>query len=103
MYSIPFPVSAIRTRMRQEFERNRYVNKLSVVDVLILKNNADYQVSVLSGVEIFGHGRVTNGIMSGSGETMMARLHERLEHGLILAIVGNHELLAPDEPHHVLL
>ena len=89
--------------MRQEFERNRYVNKLSVVDVLILKNNADYQVSVLSGVEIFGHGRVTNGIMSGSGETMMARLHERLEHGLILAIVGNHELLAPDEPHHVLL
>lgn len=43
MYSVPFPVSVIRTRMRQEFERYRYVNKLPVVDVLIQKNNAEYQ------------------------------------------------------------
>ncbi|KAI1108194.1 complex 1 protein [Nemania sp. NC0429] len=43
MYSVPFPVSTIRTRMRQEFERNRYVNKLPVVDVLLLQNNAEYQ------------------------------------------------------------
>lgn len=45
MYSVPFPVSVIRTRMRQEFERHRYVNKLPVVDVLIMQNNAEYQVS----------------------------------------------------------
>ncbi|KAK4135410.1 NADH dehydrogenase, alpha subcomplex, subunit 6 [Trichocladium antarcticum] len=57
MYSIPFPVSAIRTRMRQEFERNRYVTKLSVVDVLILKNNADYQ-------ETMNFWRQTNHLMS---------------------------------------
>lgn len=44
MYSVPFPVSTIRTRMRQEFERHRYVNKLPVVDVLLLQNNAEYQV-----------------------------------------------------------
>jgi len=44
MYSVPLPVSAIRTRIRQEFERHRYVNKLPVVDVLIQKGNADYQV-----------------------------------------------------------
>lgn len=44
MYSVPFPVSTIRTRMRQEFERHRYVNKLPVVDVLIQQNNAEYQV-----------------------------------------------------------
>ncbi len=44
MYSVPLPVSAIRTRMRQEFERHRYVNKLPVVDVLLLQNNAEYQV-----------------------------------------------------------
>jgi hypothetical protein len=44
MYSVPFPVSTIRTRMRQEFERHRYVNKLPVVDVLIMQNNAEYQV-----------------------------------------------------------
>ncbi|KAK5629564.1 hypothetical protein RRF57_005279 [Xylaria bambusicola] len=43
MYSIPFPVSSIRTRMRQEFERHRYVNKLGVVDVLLVQNNAEYQ------------------------------------------------------------
>lgn len=45
MYSVPYPISTIRTRIRQEFERNRFVNKLSVVDVLLLKANADYQVS----------------------------------------------------------
>ncbi|KAI1180441.1 NADH-ubiquinone oxidoreductase 14.8 kDa subunit [Nemania sp. FL0916] len=44
MYSVPFPVSTIRTRIRQEFERHRYVNKLPVVDVLIMQNNAEYQV-----------------------------------------------------------
>ncbi|KAH8895055.1 hypothetical protein GQ53DRAFT_744489, partial [Thozetella sp. PMI_491] len=43
MYSVPHPVSAIRTRIRQEFERHRYVNKLSVVDVLLFQGNADYQ------------------------------------------------------------
>jgi NADH dehydrogenase (ubiquinone) 1 alpha subcomplex subunit 6 len=45
MYSIPHPVSAIRSRIRQEFERHRYVNKLPTVDVLLFQSNADYQVS----------------------------------------------------------
>jgi hypothetical protein len=45
MYSVPKPVSTIRTRIRQEFERNRFVNKLSVIDVLIFRSHADYQVS----------------------------------------------------------
>lgn len=44
MYSVPLPVSVIRTRMRQEFERHRFVNKLPVVDVLLFQSNADYQV-----------------------------------------------------------
>ncbi|KAK3333533.1 hypothetical protein B0T19DRAFT_418349, partial [Cercophora scortea] len=44
MYSVPLPVSAIRTRIRQEFERHRFVNKLAVTDVLLVKGNADYQV-----------------------------------------------------------
>lgn len=44
MYSVPYPVSTIRTRIRQEFERNRFVNKLPVVDILLHKSNADYQV-----------------------------------------------------------
>ena len=44
MYSVPLPISVIRTRIRQEFERNRFVNKLNVVDVLLTKGHADYQV-----------------------------------------------------------
>ncbi|EJT72719.1 NADH-ubiquinone oxidoreductase 14.8 kDa subunit [Gaeumannomyces tritici R3-111a-1] len=43
MYSVTHPVSAIRTRMRQEFERHRFVNKLPVVDVLLFQSNAEYQ------------------------------------------------------------
>ncbi|KAI1879473.1 hypothetical protein JX265_002427 [Neoarthrinium moseri] len=43
MYSVPFPVSVIRTRMRAEFERHRFVNKLPVIDVLLMQNNAEYQ------------------------------------------------------------
>lgn len=44
MYNVPFPVSVIRTRIREEFERNRFVNKLPVVDVLLFKSDAEYQV-----------------------------------------------------------
>ncbi|KAL1869007.1 hypothetical protein Plec18167_008009 [Paecilomyces lecythidis] len=43
MYSLNMPVSAIRTKIRQEFEQHRYVNQLSVVDVLIQKSNAEFQ------------------------------------------------------------
>jgi hypothetical protein len=44
MYNMTHPVSAIRTRMRQEFERHRFINKLPVVDVLLFQSDADYQV-----------------------------------------------------------
>ncbi|KAJ4304079.1 hypothetical protein N0V88_001689 [Collariella sp. IMI 366227] len=57
MYSVPLPVSVIRTRIRQEFERHRFVNKLPVVDVLLMHNNADYQ-------ETMNFWRQTNHIMS---------------------------------------
>lgn len=38
------PVSAIRTKLRQEFERHRYVNQLKTVDVLIFQSSAEFQV-----------------------------------------------------------
>ena len=44
MYGINYPVSAIRTKLRQEFERNRYVNDMAVVDVLISQSHQEYQV-----------------------------------------------------------
>lgn len=44
MYTLNMPVSAIRTKMRQEFERHRYVSKLRTVDFLIYKSHAEFQV-----------------------------------------------------------
>ncbi|KAI5310432.1 hypothetical protein KEM55_007186 [Ascosphaera atra] len=37
------PVSTVRTKIRQEFEKHRYVNQLPAVDVLIFHSNAEYQ------------------------------------------------------------
>lgn len=45
MYSLDMPVSAIRTKIRQEFEKHRYVGQLNVVDVLIYQSHAEFQVS----------------------------------------------------------
>ncbi|TPX24686.1 hypothetical protein DIZ76_010120 [Coccidioides immitis] len=43
MYSLNIPVSAIRTKIRQEFERHRYVNQLPAVDVLLFQSHTEYQ------------------------------------------------------------
>merc|ERR1712113_534896 len=43
MYSLNIPVSAIRTKIRQEFEKHRYVKQLSVIDVLLFQSNAEFQ------------------------------------------------------------
>ncbi|KAL2419658.1 NADH-ubiquinone oxidoreductase 14.8 kDa subunit [Exophiala dermatitidis] len=43
MYSLNMPVSKIRTKMRQEFEKHRYVNHLQAVDVLITHSHAEFQ------------------------------------------------------------
>lgn len=43
MYSLNIPVSAIRTKVRQEFEKHRYVNQMNVVDVLLYQSHAEFQ------------------------------------------------------------
>ncbi|KAF3403494.1 hypothetical protein F1880_009589 [Penicillium rolfsii] len=43
MYSLNMPVSAIRTKIRQEFEKHRYVSQLSVIDVLLFQSHAEFQ------------------------------------------------------------
>lgn len=43
MYSLNMPVSSIRTKMRQEFERHRYVQQLPTVDVLLFQSHQEYQ------------------------------------------------------------
>ena len=44
MYSLNMPVSRLRTKVRQEFERHRFVNKISVVDMLLFQCHAEFQV-----------------------------------------------------------
>jgi NADH dehydrogenase (ubiquinone) 1 alpha subcomplex subunit 6 len=45
MYSLNMPVSKIRTKVRSEFEKHRYVNQLSAVDVLLFQSHSEFQVS----------------------------------------------------------
>lgn len=47
MYSLNMPVSQLRTKVRQEFERHRYVNKLPVVDMLLFRSHSEFQVWVI--------------------------------------------------------
>jgi NADH dehydrogenase (ubiquinone) 1 alpha subcomplex subunit 6 len=44
MYSMNMPVSTLRTKMRQEFERHRYVNQIKTVDVLLFNSHQEFQV-----------------------------------------------------------
>lgn len=43
MYSLNLPVSTLRTKVRQEFERHRYVNQLKTVDVLLFNSHQEFQ------------------------------------------------------------
>lgn len=68
MYSLNMPVSAIRTKIRQEFERHRYVTKLKTVDVLLFNSHSEFQVRSLAylieerslGGLCAGEGRLTH-------------------------------------------
>jgi len=46
MYTLSLPVSTIRTKIRQEFERHRYVKQLQTVDVLLFNSHQEFQVWV---------------------------------------------------------
>lgn len=43
LYLLDLPTPAVRAKIRQEFERNRYVKQLPVVDVLITKSDIEFQ------------------------------------------------------------
>jgi hypothetical protein len=51
MYSLNMPVSKIRTKVRSEFEKHRYVNQLGVVDVLLFQSHSEFQVSDTKALE----------------------------------------------------
>ena len=43
LYAANFPASAIRAKVRQEYERNALVSDLATVDILLLKGYQEYQ------------------------------------------------------------
>ena len=46
LYAANLPATAIRAKVRQEFEKNKYVDDLEAVDVLLLKGYQEYQETV---------------------------------------------------------
>lgn len=84
MYNIPLPISALRTRVRQEFEQNRFVAKLPVVDVLLFKSHAEYQVRTK-----WHRNRGATPVPAGTDADCAA--------------IGDDELLEADDARHVLL
>jgi hypothetical protein len=47
-YGINKSIAEIRTKMRQEFEKHRFVSQLPVVDMLLFQSDAEFQVSSCS-------------------------------------------------------
>lgn len=43
LYQMELPVSTVRSKVRQEFERNRYLSDLPTIDVLLFKGQVEYQ------------------------------------------------------------
>ncbi|KAI9855263.1 MAG: hypothetical protein M1824_006190, partial [Vezdaea acicularis] len=43
MYSLGMPVSAIRNKIRQEFERHRFVSQQPAIDMLLTKSHMEFQ------------------------------------------------------------
>lgn len=74
MYALDMPVSAIRTKVRQEFERHRYVNKLSVVDVLLFQSHSEFQVRERVSWEDWSYPAILIGYAAGN-------IHSRIHPG----------------------
>ncbi|VVT52038.1 uncharacterized protein SAPINGB_P003296 [Magnusiomyces paraingens] len=45
-YELSYPVARIRTKFRQEFERNRFVSDLSVKNILYAKGQMEFQETI---------------------------------------------------------
>ena len=43
MYSLNMPVATVRAKVREEFEKHRYVNNIQAVDVLISQSHMEFQ------------------------------------------------------------
>ncbi|EKD17856.1 NADH-ubiquinone oxidoreductase 14.8 kDa subunit [Drepanopeziza brunnea f. sp. 'multigermtubi' MB_m1] len=78
MYSLNIPVSALRTKIRQEFERHRYVNQIQVVDTLLFQSHAEYQVRRYLPLPFGGEGRKEPGYER-QGDDWIISTHSRIQ------------------------
>jgi hypothetical protein len=46
MYSLNMPVSKIRTKVRSEYEKHRFVNQVGTIDVLLFQAHSEFQVGL---------------------------------------------------------
>ncbi|KAK5953843.1 ndufa6 NADH-ubiquinone oxidoreductase subunit [Knufia fluminis] len=67
MYSLNMPVSKIRTKVRQEYEKHRFVNQLKAVDVLLMQSHMEFQVRGRIRMQMAAGGVI---LIRGTQETM---------------------------------
>jgi hypothetical protein len=98
MYSLNMPVSALRTKIRQEFERHRYVKQVTVVDVLLFQSHSEFQVRWLR-LERLRRGRIV--LMRGLGNAQL--LEAAPAHPQIFQARGGPRCKTPAELHFWIL
>lgn len=74
MYTLSMPVSQLRTKMRQEFERHRYVNQLKTVDVLLFNSHQEFQVRLRPPAPARTHAEPQVDIRLGNAQLLEAAL-----------------------------
>ncbi|ODV64019.1 NADH dehydrogenase [ubiquinone] 1 alpha subcomplex subunit 6 ASCRUDRAFT_53355 [Ascoidea rubescens DSM 1968] len=46
LYELNMPISSVKTKIRQNFERNRYISDLSIINIIYMKGQMEYQESI---------------------------------------------------------
>ncbi|ORY01082.1 hypothetical protein K493DRAFT_335087 [Basidiobolus meristosporus CBS 931.73] len=47
LYELDFPADVVRAKVREEFEKNRFVNDVGVLDILIFKGQAELRETMM--------------------------------------------------------
>jgi hypothetical protein len=93
MYSLNMPVARIRSKVREEFEKHRYVNNLKAVDVLISQSHMEFQVCHSTCQPQPHRLRDSASYRRGHWSVRVPALHEQLLICLFSTILGNLEFL----------